>query len=118
MVVVCYLRAMVAIFGDIVRDCGRIEAVGFQPPSTQQGLRVRHLEDPRPRCAFRAIKHRAFPVNVEKHFLYEVIRLSFIAKYSLTNIPDRTSITSEEQSQGIAAAPLNIRDQNFICSFT
>ena len=52
-------------------------------------------------------------MNVEKHFLYEIIRLSFIAKNSLTNIPDRTSITSEEQSQRFAIAPLDIMRSEF-----
>jgi len=46
-------------------------------------------------------------MNVKKYFLNEVIRLSWIAKNSLANVPDGTSITSEEQSKGITVSGLD-----------
>jgi hypothetical protein len=56
--------------------------MGFQSPSTQQGLRVGDLKDPRTGRTFRTVKYTAALVNVKKYFLNKIVGLTSVPKNS------------------------------------
>jgi hypothetical protein len=96
MVVVCSFIGGLVTFVRFVCDSGHIEPLGFQPSSTQEGLRVCHLNNPRASRPFRAIEQRAFTVNVKKYFLDKIVRLGFVPENPLADVSDEMGIASEE----------------------
>lgn len=97
LVVFCPFVAELVTFERLVRDSGQIESVGFQFPPAQKSLRVCHLNDPRTRRAFPAVKQPALSMDVKEHFLNEIFGLSFIAKNSLTNISNGMGVTPKKE---------------------
>jgi hypothetical protein len=47
-------------------------------------------------------------VDVKKYLLHKIVRLSFVPENSSTNIPDRMSVSPEEQSKGVSVACANV----------
>jgi hypothetical protein len=105
---------LVAIFGDSVRDYGRMEAAGTQLPPAHESLSVGHLKDPRTGGAFRSIKELAPAVNVQKDFLNEIVCLDAIPERPLAHSSDQSGVTSEEYSKSVFPTCRNHRQQRFI----
>ena len=111
LVVFCPSVAGLVTFERLVRDSGQIESVRFQFPSAEKSLRVGHLDDPRTRRAFPAVKQPALSMDVKEHFLDKILCLSFVAKNSSTNISDGMRIAPKEHSESFTVTSANLGEK-------
>ena len=83
-------------------------------PSTQEGLSVRYLNDPRPCRTLRAVKQDALSMDIQEHFLDKVIRLSSVSENSLADIPNKAGVPPKELSKCFAITCENLREKRFV----
>src|SRR6267143_3945624 len=86
-------------FRQFVRNSGRVEAMGSQPPPAEESLRIRDLEYPRASRPFCRIIQGALPVDIKKYFLDEIISFTIVPQNSAPQATHYPRITMEQKRQ-------------------
>jgi len=77
-------------------------------------LVINNLDYPGTRGAFRAIKMTSSPVEIQKHFLYQIFGFSGIAQKTLAYAADKRGVAAEQNYERLLIPFSNAGEEEFV----